>query len=148
MVLRGFVCLAAALLVADGHVAAELEERAGQGRGPLEGKWSVVRAEKDGKPLPEKVRKNCFVTFRGNWMTFLGWDGEIIHEEGKFVLGAKGRPPTIDVHDVAARKANPGIYGLKGNRLTLCFAVGGTERPRDFKAGPGRSLLVLERFEP
>ena len=114
----------------------------------LEGKWSVVRAEKDGKPLPEKVLRTCFVTFRGEWMTFIGWDGELIHEEAKFHL-VKADQNQIDVFDLVARKSSPGIYALADKQLTLCIAVGaGAERPQDLKGGPGRSLLILERFEP
>ena len=116
--------------------------------GSLEGKWAVVRGERNGKPLTEAVRKTCFVTFRGEWMTFIGWDGEIIHEEGKFVLRSEENRKAIDVHDQAAKKVSLGIYALDGNRLTLCLAVGAKTRPQDFKGGPGRSLLVLQRFEP
>jgi uncharacterized protein (TIGR03067 family) len=114
----------------------------------LEGTWRVASVTSGGEP-----------TFwpRGGWVSFKGnvlLAG--IHlrrpHEGRFRINPAKNPRWIDYTLLHAgskkpRKVLRGIYRLKKNTLTVCFAKNGTRRPQSFtaRAGSGRTLIVLKR---
>jgi uncharacterized protein (TIGR03067 family) len=117
----------------------------------IQGTWTVVMAEADGKPLPAEQTKDLKLVVQGDKYTFKTPDHTI---EGTYKLDPAKKPKTID----ATRSDGPdkgkvllGIYQVEGDQLKMCFGAPGKEtRPKDFapKAGEGFRLYVLKRSKP
>jgi uncharacterized protein (TIGR03067 family) len=108
----------------------------------LQGKWSVVSAERDGQ-AHDKIKDDKLV-IASDRITITKASG---NEEPAvtFTLDATKKPKHIDV--MVSGMTMQAIYELDGDNLKLCFARPGAERPGDFttKAGSERMLVVLKR---
>ena len=86
----------------------------------LDGNWTILAAEKDGKPMPEA--KNMTVTAKGDTITCSGKDGKPATTM-KVAFGPNG---TVTVHETnaSAGDAKPvekkGVYVLTDNYFSLC----------------------------
>jgi uncharacterized protein (TIGR03067 family) len=117
----------------------------------LQGTWTVVTAEADGKHLPAEQTKSLKLIFHGDKYTFQTPDHGIA---GTYKLDPAKKPRAID----ATRAEGPdkgkvvlGIYQVDGDQLKMCFGAPGEDtRPKDFapKAGEGFRLYVLKRSKP
>jgi uncharacterized protein (TIGR03067 family) len=117
----------------------------------LQGTWTVVTVEADGKPLPAEQTQTMKLVIQGDKYTFQTGDQRV---EGTYKLDPTKKPKTID----AARSDGPdkgkvlqGIYQVDGDEMKMCFGAPGNEaRPKDFaaKAGEGFRLYVLKRSKP
>jgi uncharacterized protein (TIGR03067 family) len=114
----------------------------------LEGNWKFLSLSVDGEDAPQEFIQKGRWTIRGK---------EIIpgSAEGKISLKvdpAKS-PKALDFTALDGPRKGKSlqcIYKLEGDRLTICVPEGKGEssdpkRPEEFRSGPGRSLLVLER---
>ena len=105
----------------------------------LEGTWTVVSVEHDGKAAQgTDLKKGDKLVVKGDGYRF----DAAYKEEGTFKVDAAKTPATIDLTD-SRKQASHGIYKLDGNRLTLCFWPG--ERPAAFKSSPTALLVEFER---
>jgi uncharacterized protein (TIGR03067 family) len=112
----------------------------------FQGEWKLVkyvsgRAAEDPQDVAGKVvvkGDRVALHFRGD-------------EAGTFTLDPKADPPTIDItldmknlgKDVVVK----GVYKLEKDKLTVCFGLNATDRPKAFKveAGTDTAMFVLER---
>ena len=107
----------------------------------LQGTWSVVSAEADGTATDEI--KNDKLVFAGDKITIKKAGGD--EEHVTFTLDTSKKPKQIDIN--ADGKMIQAIYELDGDKLKVCAAMPGADRPTDFttKAGSNRMLVTLKR---
>jgi uncharacterized protein (TIGR03067 family) len=114
----------------------------------MQGNWAAVSYTADGQQLPDDDAQAFFRSIKGNEYTVFRFDKAI--GKGSFTIDATKSPKTIDaIPTLRGGKGKPilGIYEIKENRLRLCFAAAGKDRPTDFTSAPGsgRTLTVWER---
>ena len=109
---------------------------------PLEGQWSVVSLEYEGKPAPAEKLKGMHLLFEGNQLT-IKRGGKIIGQ-GTFTLDPKQTPAALDyleARDVYS-PYDAGIYLLEGNTLKLCTTADRKKRPTDFDSKQGQVVML------
>lgn len=111
----------------------------------IQGTWTMVSAQRDGQPMPASYTAGARRIAKGDETTVL-IDGAVFLSARMSVDPSK-KPKAIDyllTSGASRGKTQLGIYELKGDRLTLCFAKPSKERPDDFSAdaGSGRTLSV------
>ena len=108
----------------------------------LDGNWTVLAAEKDGKPMPDA--KNMTVTAKGNTVTCSGKDGKPATTM-KVEFGPNG---TITVHETSASAGTDkatekkGVYVLTDNYFSLCVCDCGEKAGAEPK---NKCTFVLSR---
>jgi uncharacterized protein (TIGR03067 family) len=115
----------------------------------LEGGWTPVAVNVQGKGEVEYPRKNQSLIFKGD--TFQRKDGGKVFQSGKIVLYPTEKPKKMDmiVTDRSPEVRLLVVYELKGNRLTICYEIadlgGEPSRPTGLMPGGNRSVVVYER---
>ncbi len=115
----------------------------------LEGNWTALRAERDGRPAPELIGHR--LEFSGDRFAITSKDGQPLYA-GSFSVDNVTEPAAIDfVQDsgIAVGQTWEGIYRLDNGQLTIVddAADPAQGRPSDFTTamGSGRVLLVFAR---
>src|SRR5205814_783799 len=123
------------LIAAAAGAAADTgdDEAARQELKKFQGTWRVVSYVEDGKSKPAKEINDMELVFTGD--TFAVRRGGEILERGtqKLFPKKKALDHTITSGDDKG-KTYPGIYQLKGDALTFCFAPAGGKRPTTFES--------------
>lgn len=114
----------------------------------MQGDWVVVSMEVDGMKIPDDDAQALFRTVKGDQYTVSRYRRAA--GKGTIKLDATRKPRAIDALPAkAAGKARPvlGIYEFDGDKLKLCFASPGADRPTQFSAkeGSGNTLTVWQR---
>jgi len=141
MIMRSIVLAAAAVL------AVVTDSRA-QPAGKLEGTWTAVSAERDGKPADEL--KGHRLTFAGDTFV-IQRDGKMLYK-GTFKADPAKKPAQIDFLQTegdAKGKTWRGIYLLESDTLTTVDNAPDTKKPRptQFTTKPdsGHVMLIFKR---
>jgi len=113
----------------------------------FQGTWAIESAQADGQEIPTDVFKSFKMTFKGDSYTVQMGQEKI---EGTFRLDPSANPKRIDVlpDDGPDRgRVQQGVYEFDGDKLKICAATPGTDRPAGFdtKDKPGRTLLILRK---
>jgi len=117
----------------------------------LNGTWKAVTAVQDGKDLPKAEAEAMVLTVAGEKYSFKTIDQQI---EGTHKLDPTKKPKQIEATRTKGPDAGQkmlGIYELKDDTFTVCFAAAGkTERPTELKSEPGsgNKLITLKREKP
>jgi uncharacterized protein (TIGR03067 family) len=132
------VALAFGFLVSAGLA----EDKGASDQKKIQGTWTVVSGERDGKPIPEEKTKSVRVTFAGDQVTLAHGDESNKHT---FKLNSSKNPKEIDVDFDG--KPGLGIYELKGDTLKIAHGEMGSPRPKDFtsKEGSGLTVMTMKR---
>jgi uncharacterized protein (TIGR03067 family) len=114
----------------------------------LQGDWAAVSMIRDGMPFPRDDAQAFFRTVKGDRYTVFRYD-EVVNK-WTFTIDATKEPKTMDVLPEGTddkAKASLGIYEFDGDKLKVCFAMPGKDRPTGFasKEGSGHALTVWER---
>lgn len=112
--------------------------------GELDGKWTIVGVERAGAAVANLV---------GGQRIIAGNSYKIVPKTGDTVEGTLSSDAAAKTVDMTAASGQfkgqtlKGIYRLEGNRLTICFAPAGKERPSDFAstAANGATVAVHTR---
>jgi len=131
--------LAAGFLVAADDPKDELKK--------LEGTYTMVSGEKDGKNVAEQTIKIAKLVLKGDQHDVKIGDDTF---KGTHKVDPSKKPKTIDATDTDGPfkgKTVYGIYELDGDTFKVCFAKPGEDRPKEFstKSGTGHMLHVWKR---
>lgn len=134
------------LVVALVVLAPGLAQDSGQDGSRLQGSWTVVAAEREGKPT--EVIKGDKLIISGTGYTIKTKKGT--EQKGMLTLSPSANPKTIDLIPTdGPQKDKPmlGIYTLEGDKLKLCWVEPpGKDRPTAF-ATRADSRLALVTFQ-
>ena len=113
----------------------------------IQGTWTAVSAEQDGKEAPAEAIKDFTLIVTADKLTF-NPTGE--NRQSSYKLDPSKTPKEIELTPLdgpAKGKPMKNIYRLDGDRLTLCLQNGDGAAPAEFatKADSGLRLLVLKR---
>lgn len=117
----------------------------------FEGKWVAIDGEHGGEKTSKKDLLSWALDVTGaKWTTRDGTD--VKDEMVVTKVDAKEKPAAIDLKitsDMDREKVLKAIWKLEGDRLTLCIAEPGKDRPKEFagKKGTGHMLLVFEKYK-
>lgn len=135
MRIRVLIALAPLVLVAADEDAVKTELK------KFEGKWKIVSAEQNGKPVPEEQIKDHPITvIKGNQMTFEGRD------KGAATIKIDPTKKHIDVTGTerGTTFVVKGFYVVDGDTLKVSVNDPGKERPEAFSKGAKISVLKRE----
>jgi len=102
----------------------------------MQGDWAVIEYVVDGIKSEDDNAQSLFRTIKGN----LG--------SGTIKLDATRMPKTIDsIPDKMPGKPFLGIYEIDGNRVKVCYAPPGKDRPTELasKKGSEHTFMIWER---
>lgn len=144
--------LLSALVLAPG---ADAKEEARKVTEKIQGTWKITKLVYNGGDMSDKdFAQKLRLSFKGKVASVQGTD-QITKEYAKleFTFDPTTMPALLDleISDGSQKGVKmEGIYELKGDTLTLCIRVIGTERPAKLEAPEGTSiaLVVLEREKP
>jgi uncharacterized protein (TIGR03067 family) len=142
--------LAISMIAFAACVAAAEDEATKKDLDGIQGTWRMVSREKDGKADAADAIKDVLMTNEGNKFSFKGSASGAGAMKGTLRLDASKKPKTMDrmpSDGPQKGKTLPGIYSLEGDKLTICVALTGKERPKEFAttAKSGRVLSVFKR---
>ena len=107
----------------------------------IEGTWVIVAAELSGQKL-DSIRGTKLVLTAGRY--------QYQNDKGEYKLYPAEAAKAMDI--VGLEGPNKGktllaIYELDGDKLTICYALTGQARPKEFKteAGSRQFLAIYER---
>ena len=129
-------------LFALGVAGADDKDKKVDDQKKIQGKWELVRGEREGNAMDADFVKGFTLTFDGEKYEAKLADGSA--EEGKFKLKSDDKPATATFTNNGGdeRKA---IYKWTGEELTLCVSDRGGEKPKDFAGKDSHMLLVLKK---
>jgi uncharacterized protein (TIGR03067 family) len=113
-------------------------------RDRLQGSWTCVSMERNGKAIPPESYKDGVLVMDGDTFTYT--QGKQLVSLGMRVLHPESSPKGFDDHHSAGRfkgKTYLGIYELQGDLFKTCNGSLGQERPRAFATTPGSGLLLI-----
>jgi uncharacterized protein (TIGR03067 family) len=114
----------------------------------FQGNWAVESMTTDGEDVPADVVKAFKMTFKGdNYRVVIGAE---MKTDGTIILDTSKKPKVIDIvpdNGPDRGKKQPGIYEIDGDKLKICAAQPGKERPATFetKGKVGYTLMILRR---
>jgi uncharacterized protein (TIGR03067 family) len=139
------------LIVGTG-LASAFGQSAEEAQKALQGTWTAVKAERDGKAADDIVGHR--LSFTGNRFQIRPRDGKLLYG-GTFRVDPGKKPATFDFeHTEGALKGTTwkGIYALDGDTLTTCDNGPNPDKGRpaafEAKAGSGYILITFKRAKP
>jgi uncharacterized protein (TIGR03067 family) len=115
----------------------------------FQGEWKLVKYESGRAVDDPKDVADANVVVKGDKM-MVRYRGDV---DATFTLDPKADPPTIDITPAMKNLGKDvvikGIYKLEKDKLTICFGLNATDRPKEFKVEPGTDtgMFVLERVK-
>ena len=102
----------------------------------FEGNWIFASWDSNGQSLPQEFLDSCKWSVKGDKYTFEQGENK---EEGSIKIDPSKKPATIDLDITSGNdkgKAQPGIYKIDGETITVCLARPGEK---------GHILVTLKR---
>jgi uncharacterized protein (TIGR03067 family) len=121
------------------------DEAAAKEVAKLQGTWAVVSVEQDGQAVGADDVKSMRLVVKGNERVLRNGDEVLFRTT--FKLDPTKSPKQIDLTPADGPADRPilGIYELKDDSMKVCLALGGGDRPKEFKGGPGVTLAEYRR---
>jgi uncharacterized protein (TIGR03067 family) len=109
----------------------------------IQGTWLPVKAELGGKTMGNDFLTNTILQLdAGKYdVTVAG-----AHDKGVYILDAGLKPKTLDITGAEGPNAGrkiPCIYELDGNTLKICYGLGNSPRPSEFKSPSGTRYFLV-----
>ena len=147
MRLHGLCVLSLAFLLgADGPKEAAVK----QDLEKLQGTWTVVSMEMDGKFMSAEARQKIKLTLDGENYVFKNGDGG---NAGLYKIDPSRDPKELNIVIGGGEekgKVYLAIYKIDGDTMTQCMELSNKNRPHEFtgKAGSGCALEIWQRQKP
>jgi uncharacterized protein (TIGR03067 family) len=109
----------------------------------LNGTWSVKEGEANGTALPADGLAKLKLTMKDGTYVVKADDAT---DKGNLKLDPKKKPKEVDVEGVDGPnmgKTYKAIYEIDGDTLKVCYDLGGTDRPKEFKTKVGSTEMLL-----
>lgn len=121
-----------------------LSEAAKEELKKFQGTWRVELQDDDGKKFSEDDLKGRTVSFGMN--LFLVRKKTAMEQLGKIKIDPAKKTINASI-EKGGREGDllPGIYEFDGDTLKLCFSTDGDNRPKEFKGGPDKLLMICKR---
>ncbi len=127
------VVLTSAIAVATGDDDAKL----------LQGKWSPVKAELAGQPMPDEVLKTISLKIDdGKYEVFVGDEPD----RGTCTSDSTTTPKSMTITGTDGPnkgKTFEAIYEISGDTLRVCYDLSGEKRPTEFKTVAGTQMYLV-----
>ena len=110
----------------------------------LQGTWTCVRMESNGRPLPAERYRDGRLVMEGETFTVL--QGGQVVVQGIRKLDPTTTPKSVDdTHTSGPFKGRTyrGIYRLEDDTFTTCNGSAGQARPTEFATKPSSGLLLV-----
>jgi uncharacterized protein (TIGR03067 family) len=144
MLLRSAAALTVAVLLAL------LAARAGEDKkgGDMDGTWALEKVVVDGKEVPAEQLAGLKEVIKGT--SYTSYQKDKVFGRGTYKFDRTKKPRQVDARiDDGPGKGDTflAIYKVEGERMTVCAAPPGKERPTEFAsaAGSGHILAVYKR---
>src|SRR5262249_29715232 len=118
--------------------------------GPLEGTWSVVSMQYQGKKVANEVYANTLLEISADKIVTRRGDKVIKEVRYKLLRPQKDQPRRIVLRPIKGTKkgkVSQGIYALDGDTLRICApdsnAKGASELPKEFTTKPDSDLILM-----
>jgi uncharacterized protein (TIGR03067 family) len=118
----------------------------------LQGTWTAIKAERDGKPAADVVGNR--LSLAGSRFQIQARDGKRLYT-GTIRVSPNVKPATIDfLHDEGPLNGKmwKGIYALDGDTLAICDNAPNLKKARptalQAKSGSGYVLITFTRVKP
>lgn len=133
------------------------KQKADIGPVPLEGGYTVVSAERDGKAIPEADLKGLIVRFTRHDMLGTGKNLKNLYG-ASYTLDTTKTPWKIDMKTTPPEKpfltkevlkepvTATGLVKKEGGVITLIYTLPGGEVPTEFKTKEKQQMLVMKSF--
>jgi uncharacterized protein (TIGR03067 family) len=109
----------------------------------LEGTYTVVSGEENGRAVPADRVKGSAVVFTGDTITGTDKDKKEFFA-AKYTLDTGKTPWAIRMRSTAPKEADAvGLIKKEGDTLTLIYAKPGAAAPTEFKTKDGQNMFVL-----
>ena len=141
-----FAALCCGVAVLSAPVTGQ-DKKAKKAEAKLEGSYTVVSGEENGKAVPAEKVKGSVVRFTGD--TILGVDKD--KKEffaAKYTLDTARTPWTIRMTSTAPKEAEAvGLIKKEGDTVTLIYALPGAPVPTEFKTKARQNMFVLKAMD-
>ena len=93
--------------------------------------------------LDDATTKSLVLTLDGE--RFKTQRGDQVLFDSKYSVDASTKPPQIEMAGIGemAGKIGQGIYGISGDRLTMCYTMPGKDRPTAFASEEGSETFLM-----
>ena len=110
----------------------------------LQGVWSIVELEVNGRKMPAGTAR---IELTGDRFISTGMGANY---EGQIQIDSSKKPKTLDMTFASGPEkgnTNLGIFEMDGNRWRLCLDLTGKSRPKKFASSRGVALETLHRVD-
>jgi uncharacterized protein (TIGR03067 family) len=112
----------------------------------LDGGYTLVSGESDGKAIPEEKIKGSVVKFTGNAIVGTDRDKKEFFA-ATYALDTSKTPTVIKMKSTSPKEAETvGLVKKEGDTVTLIYALPGSPAPSEFKTKQGQHLFVLKNL--
>jgi uncharacterized protein (TIGR03067 family) len=109
----------------------------------LEGSYTVVSGEENGKAVPAEKVKGSTVRFTGDTITGTDKDRKEFFA-AKYTLDTAQTPWVIRMKSTAPKEADAvGLIKKEGDTVTLIYSLPGAPAPTEFKTKDRQNMFVL-----
>lgn len=112
----------------------------------LEGGYTIVSGESDGKAIPEAEIKGSVVRFTGDKIVGTDKDKKEFFASS-YTLDTTKNPWVINMKSTQPKEATAtGLIKKDGDTITIIYALPGGEAPKEFKTKEKQNLFVLKNM--
>jgi uncharacterized protein (TIGR03067 family) len=110
---------------------------------PFVGGWTIEKAELGGMDITEHLKAMKFdIREGGKYTAVLGEE----KDEGSFTIDPSKSPKEMDITSTGGPnkdKLIKAIYKLDGDTMTVCYELGGGDRPKQFESKKDTKGLLV-----